>query len=181
MKKTKWLMFLAVIIIISIVSSCSMFEPKGNLSLELTDWPLDDKEVTAVNVTVTKVEARQVIEENDEANWITITEPNEEFNLLELQGGLTAPLGDAEIPIGKYTQMRLHVTEENTIEFINDTEKYPLKIPSGTSSGIKINYTFEIIEGESTSILLDFNAQESVRMATSGTDYHLTPVIKVKE
>lgn len=137
-------------LLLGLVFGCSLFGPTGNLSIQLTDWPLLDQEVTAVNVIVTAVEVRQTSEIDDETRWITIAEPNQEFNLLELQDGVTATLGDSDIPAGTYTELRLHLSADNTIEFQNDTVRYPLKVPSGTSSGPKIKYTFIITEGEST-------------------------------
>ena len=172
-------------LIFSLIFGCTLSSPKGNLSVLLTDWPILDKEVTAVNIKVTKVEVRQIAEENDEARWITFFEGDgEEFNLLDLQKGITVSLGDADIPVGTYTELRLHVSEENnTIEFKVDTKQYPLKIPSGTSSGVKIKYTFTISEGGSTVITLDFDAQQSVKAVDDGDDaeYQLHPVIRIKE
>ena len=186
MRKVKWFPPIIFILIFSLIFGCTLSSPKGNLSVLLTDWPILDKEVTAVNIFVTKVQVRQVAEENDEAGWITFPEINEEFNLLDLQNGITVSLGDADIPVGAYTELRLHVSEENnTIEFEGDAPRplFPLKIPSGTSSGVKIKYTFTISEGGSTVITLDFDAQQSVKAVGDGDDegYHLHPVIMVKE
>jgi hypothetical protein len=181
----KWFPPIIIVLIFGLIFGCTLSSPKGNLSVLLTDWPILDKEVTAVNIFVTKVQVRQVAEENDEAGWITFPEINEEFNLLWLQNGNTVSLGDADIPVGTYTELRLHVSEENnTIELEGDeTKQYPLKIPSGTSSGVKIKYTFTISEGDSTVITLDFDAQQSVKAVGDGDDegYQLHPVIMVKE
>jgi len=185
MRKVKWFPPIIFVLIFGLIFGCTLSSPKGNLSVLLTDWPILDKEVTAVNIKVTKVEVRQIAEENDDAGWIPITlsEPSEEFNLLELQNGITTPLADADIPVGTYTELRLHVIEENTIEFKDDETRFTLKIPSGTSSGIKIKYTFTISEGGWTVITLDFDAQQSVKAVGDGDDaeYQLHPVIRVKE
>ncbi len=178
MTRMKWFAPVAVVLLLGLVFSCTLFGPKGNLSIELTDWPLLNQQVTAVNVFVTAVEVRQTSEADDEAGWITIAEPNDVFNLLELQNGVTTTLGESEIPTGTYTELRLHVSADNTIEFLNDlndTVQYPLKVPSGTSTGIKIKYTFIIDAGESTTITLDFNAQQSVKLDGAGTGYQFIP------
>lgn len=185
MRRVKWFSPIIFMLIFGLIFGCTLSSPKGNLSVLLTDWPILDKEVTAVNIIVTKVEVRQIAEENDDAGWITFSAPNEEFNLLDLQNGTTVSLGDANIPVGTYTELRLHVSEENnTIELEDDeTEQYPLKIPSGTSSGVKIKYTFTISESGWTVITLDFDAQQSVKAVGDGDDaeYQLHPVIMVKE
>jgi hypothetical protein len=184
MRMVKWFSSIIVVFIFSIIFGCTSSGSTGNLSILLTDWPILDKEVTAVNIFITKVEVRQVSEGNDEAGWITFPDINEEFNLLDLQNGITVSLGNIEIPAGTYTELRLHVSEENnTIEFDGHAGQHPLKIPSGTSSGVKIKHTFTIIEDESTIITLDFDAQQSVKAVGDGSDaeYQLHPVIMVKE
>jgi len=183
MRKVKWFSPIIFMLIFGLIFGCTLSSPKGNLSVLLTDWPILDKEVTAVNIKVTKVEVRQIAEENDEAGWITLSGPKQEFNLLDLQNGITVSLGNAEIPEGTYTELRLHVSEDNTIEFKDDAKQYPLKIPSGTSSGVKIKYTFTIPESGWTVITLDFDAQQSVKVVGDGDDaeYQLHPVIRVKE
>jgi hypothetical protein len=183
MRKVKWFSSIIIVLIFCIIIGCTSSGSTGNLTVLLTDWPILDKEVTAVNIFVTRIEVRPVSEENEEAGWITFPDINEEFNLLNLQNGITVSLGVADIPIGTYTELRLHVSKENTIEFEDDVAKYPLKIPSGTSSGIKIKHTFTISEGDSLTITLDFDAQQSVKTAGGGGDveYQLHPVIKVKE
>jgi len=182
-RKVKWFPPIIFMLTFGLLFGCTLSSPKGNLSVLLTDWPILDKEVTAVNIKVTKVEVRQIAEENDEAGWITLSEPNKEFNLLWLQNGNTVSLGNTEIPVGTYTELRLHVSEENTIEFDGNATRVPLKIPSGTSSGVKIKYTFTISEGGSTVITLDFDAQQSVKAVDDGDDaeYQLHPVIRIKE
>jgi hypothetical protein len=186
MRRVKWFSSLIVALIFSITFGCTSSNPTGHLSVLLTDWPILDNEVTAVNIFVTEVEVRQVSEEsdeNDEAGWIEFPDINQEFNLLDLQNGITVSLGDAYIPVGTYTELRLHVSEENTIEFEDDAMKYPLNIPSGISSGVKIKHTFTISEGDLLTITLDFDAQQSVKAFGSSSDaeYQLHPVIRVKE
>lgn len=43
----------------------------------------------------------------DSAGWVTVTEEEVTFELLSLQGGVTAELGFAELPAGYYGQLRL--------------------------------------------------------------------------
>jgi hypothetical protein len=186
MRRMKWIAPLVIAAALGLVFSCTLFGPKGSLAIELTDWPLLNQEVTAVNVTITMVEVRQVTgteeETDEEAGWLTVVEPNEEFNLLELQDGATASLGASELPVGTYTEIRLHVDDSSTIEFEGDITRYPLTIPSGTSSGVKIKYTFTISDTDPTVITLDFDAQQSVKInGGTGTEYQMHPVVRVKE
>jgi hypothetical protein len=58
-------------------------------------------------------------------------------------------------------------------------ENHELKIPSGFQTGIKLVGTFEIIEGVTTELILDFDVQQSVVKAGSSGQYLLKPTIKV--
>ena len=60
----------------------------------------------------------------------------------------------------------------------NDKEKYPLIVPSGQQSGLKLIHPFRIITGATTSLFLDFNAEKSV-LKTGNGQYKLKPTIAV--
>lgn len=164
---------------------------EGNFKILLTDAPIDEKlgkVVESVNVTIEKVSVRKKgdAEEKEDDNsgkesagWVTVTEESKAVNLLELQNDVTTTLGNAELEAGEYTEIRVQVSEENTIVFENDTTEYDLKIPSGSSSGIKIKTSFEITDEEQTEVILDFDAADSVS-AIDADQYRLSPVIKVK-
>ncbi len=148
----------------------------GKVQVMLTDAPLDG--ATAVNVTLTKVEVHHVGDggEDDDSGWQTILEEEKSFNLLELQDGVTAPLGDAELPEGKITQVRLVVTDDASL--VNDTGTYPLEISSGTETGIKLVGCFNVVADEETTITVDFDAGASVS-GDLGSGYKLRPTIKL--
>src|SRR5262245_63817845 len=45
----------------------------------------------------------------DSSSRVVVTDEPQEYDLLELQDGVTALLGDATVPAGKYSQLRLVV------------------------------------------------------------------------
>jgi hypothetical protein len=55
---------------------------------------------------------------------------------------------------------------------------YPLTIPSGTQTGIKLNHSFEIESGKLYALFLDFNVYKSVHITGNG-EYKLKPTIRV--
>ena len=107
--------------------------------------------------------------------WRTLVDTPGTYDLLELQGGVTAALGDAEIPAGTYSQLRLVLSDASVVV---DGETFELTVPSGEQSGLKLNFDFVVESGKTYQMLLDFDAQSSIKKA--GPKYLLTPVITVK-
>jgi len=176
---------------------------KGKLKIYLTDAPGD---YLAVNITISRIEAHIAgDDEGNEGYWIVLKEWAEgeepEFDLITLQD-VSVLLGEGEIASGKYTQIRLFITEANVwIEIVNEEseekivsdsdeekdiivessefyEEYNLEIPSYLQTGLKLIHPFEIIEGETTVLTIDFDAEKSIIKSGKG-NYKLKPVIKV--
>jgi hypothetical protein len=75
----------------------------------------------------------------------TITSTPVDYDLLTLQDGVTAQLGDANIPVGTYTQMRFVVdqatiTLKDPLTFSDGSTSKTLSVPSGMQTGIKVNF-----------------------------------------
>ncbi|MGK7369775.1 MAG: DUF4382 domain-containing protein, partial [Candidatus Halalkalibacterium sp. M3_1C_030] len=145
----------------------------GTLQVRMVDAPIDNAK--EVNVVVNSV---QVNNSETDTGWVTINEPEQSYNLLDLTNGAYAVLGEAELEAGTYEQIRLILdTEGNTIVFENgDTES--LFIPSGAQTGVKLNVNAEIEPGFTYTLILDFNASKSVVKAGNSGKYLLKPVIR---
>ncbi|UCF93067.1 MAG: DUF4382 domain-containing protein [Desulfobacterales bacterium] len=167
--------------------------PTGNLSLSLTDASSDQYQ--AVYVTIDEVQVHISGDDGDDRNWQVVASPRKTFNLLELVNGVREELGIAELQAGQYTQMRLIIGETpddginlfsqshpfaNYIVDPNDTT-HELKVPSGLQTGIKIVQGFEISAAQTTELILDFNAADSVVQAGNSGQWLLKPTIKVLE
>ncbi|UBZ14041.1 DUF4382 domain-containing protein [Flagellimonas marinaquae] len=157
----------------------------GTLSVQLTDAPFPYELVAEANVTVYKVEARRVSEDDDDdaltvSPYITLMEEEIETNLLELTNGLTLQLAEIEVPVGTYDQVRVYVKSVNVV--LTDGTVYDLKVPSGDSSGIKvfIDPGITVVGGLSSDLLLDFDVSRSF-VAKGNLDvngFNFKPVIK---
>lgn len=161
---------------------------QGSLSVFLTDSSTD--EYQAVYVTVALVDVQQ----NEGDAWITVAEPNQTYNLLELVNGVRENLGAEPLASGHYTQMRLIIGEQQDagVNLLNqphpyanyvidqdDDEVHELKVPSGTQTGLKIVNGFDINENQTTELVLDFDALRSVVKAGNSGQYLLKPTVKV--
>jgi hypothetical protein len=84
-----------------------------------------------------------------------------EIDLLKLQNGLTSMLAKADIPVGSYDIIRLHLVNA-TIVLENAT--ITLNLPSSNASGLKIRLDSDLVveEGDNIAeVLLDFDLSRS--------------------
>lgn len=119
--------------------------------------------------------ALDVPSDSPSAGWVTLVDQVQSYDLLELQNGVTAALGNAEVPAGRYTQIRLIVDSASVVV---GGQTHDLAIPSGESTGLKLNYDFDMSSSGAYEIVLDFDAQASIKKA--GPKYLLTPVVMVQ-
>jgi hypothetical protein len=137
---------------------------KGRINVLLTDAPFPIDIVSSAFVTIDRVEIRQKTEagmDEEADSFIVISEGEMDFDLLQLTNGITEHIGSTELETGYYDMMRLHVTDARVI--LKDGTQHNLKIPGGSSSGlkIKIDPVIYIAEGQTSDVLLDFDLSRS--------------------
>lgn len=137
----------------------------GTLSVRLADAP--DPSVTAVNITVDRVEA------NVDGAWQPVAVTPQTFNLLDLAKD-SSLLGSAALPTGHYGQVRLFVSNPSITD---DSGTHNLTIPSGDQTGIKVLVDYDINANNVTTLLLDFDVSHSINKTGAGS-YHLKPVVR---
>jgi len=136
----------------------------ATVRVHLTDFPYDL--VAEANVTIVRIE---MIRAGGGVELIAAFDDPPEFNLLELQDGVTAFLAESVIPGGTYNQLRIVVGDEAEVVLVQDPtdpdppQTFNLHVPSGTETGVKINLPQLVIEedGELIEIVADFNVEES--------------------
>jgi hypothetical protein len=158
----------------------------GVLGVSITDAPACGFD--AVNVTVSKVRVHQSDNASENAaGWTDITlNPPRKINLLDLNNGALASLGETPLEAGHYTQLRLVlVPNSGSPPFANSVvlstqpnNEIALDTPSAIHSGIKLIHQFTVGSGQRVDLLLDFDACKSIVQTGNGT-YKLKPVIKV--
>jgi hypothetical protein len=140
----------------------------GRISVEAFDTP-PPGDLEALNLTITQVSAHHT-----ESGWIVLAEPDSTYDFLQLINGVTATLATADVPVGKYTQMRLVVADSN--EVVVGGVSYPLVVPSGTESGVKLKLNFTVEEDQLVEIYVDFDASRAINW--NPDPYHLHPTFK---
>ena len=75
----------------------------------LTDAPFPYDSIASVNLYVVRIEASAQLDTTGGGDWVTISQPKRTFDLLQLQQGATADLGQGEIPAGQYHAIRMTI------------------------------------------------------------------------
>ncbi len=153
----------------------------GRLNLALTDAPVDA--ASAVIIVFTGVELQPA-----SGDRVVFDFPSErQIDLLAFQGGATTDLlQDAVVPAGDYQWMRLKVLAERNLQngsrVVFPGETYPLYIPSGGESGLKLNRPFRVAAGGVTRLVADFDLRKSI-IAPKGQEpnYVLKPVLRLMD
>lgn len=170
---------------------------QGSLQVLITDAPAQPK-VTAIELTVSKIEVHKAgaeeteteetetttptdtttptttAEPEDNTGWITLDiDGTKTFDLLKIKD-LEVDFASKILDEGKYTQIRL--TVDKALVSLEGTED-PIEatLPSGV---LKFVHPFEIKSGETTSILMDFDATQSVNI-TGNNKVMVKPVVKL--
>ena len=153
--------------------SCNKEKFSGRATARMTDNPAL---YLQVNVDVREFQVHY--DDEDSASWLVFDTKAGVYNLIDLTGGVTVVLAEeAELPVGKITQMRLLLGTNNSI-MLTDSSTFALEVPSGQQSGFKINVNEEIEEDQEYEFLIDFDASQSI-VVTGNGKYQLKPVIKL--
>jgi hypothetical protein len=153
----------------------------GELTLGIGDAPVDG--ATEVVVVFTGV----ALHGPGGTRLIELPEPRQ-IDLLAYQNGATVDLLEGvTVAAGEYQWLRLDVIAEQNrsdgsyIKF-ETGEQFPLYVPSGSQSGLKLNRPFTVAAGGITRLVADFDLRKSV-IEPPGLEpnYLLKPVLRLMD
>jgi hypothetical protein len=98
------------------------------------------------------------------------------IDILHFMLGKDTLLAGADIPAGQLQQVRLVLSDTGNTVTVNGTS-YNLTTPSGQTSGVKLNVHDNLMAGIGYTLLLDFDAAQSIVLTGNGK-YILKPVIR---
>ncbi|WP_340114392.1 DUF4382 domain-containing protein [Maribellus mangrovi] len=146
----------------------------GMLNVYLTDAPVN---YDAVLIDLQGLKINASGDSTTESGWQNLTlDTMGQIDLLMLTNGNSILLTEDELPEGRINQMRMILGSNN--EIVVDGDTLDLETPSAQQSGLKFNIHADIVNGETYSMTLDFDAEKSV-IAKGNGSYSLKPVIKV--
>lgn len=163
--------FLSIMAVIIVILYACKKDQSANASMiiKLKDLPATYDEV---NVEVVGVELH-----HEDSGWMSVNVNDSIYNLLLLQDSANATLGSLSLPSGKISQIRLLLGTQNTV-LVSGTS-YPLQLSSQDESGLKLNVHQDIQAGVTYTLLIDFDASESIVDEGNGT-YKLKPVLSAE-
>lgn len=149
----------------------------GTLNLALTDAPVDNADEVVIEFTGVEIKAG--------AELIDITYDTPlQIDLLTLTGGVSEPIVDGQVlPAGQVEWIRLKVNATSGGDPLDDSyivimgTPYPLTIPSGAQTGLKLNRPITIPENGIASFTIDFDLRKSVHEAAG--NYILRPTLRL--
>ncbi len=151
-------------------------------------------QVDSLFITITEISFLPVLAEDDptEASWERFDLPEPlTIDLLALPPDDEPALviADGTLPEGDYERIRFLVGSStiflNTLvgvgnaSFDPDTE-YPVKVPSGASSGLKTDLGFSVVDDSEVNVLFSSTATFDDVTATGSGNVILSPVLKAK-
>lgn len=172
MKRT--LKFTGIIALISLMAFSCEKEPAqtGKMTVRMKDAPIA---FDSVNIEVVRVEVHL---SGSAGGWVTLPTNAGIYNLLDLQNDVTAVLAaNTELPVGSISQMRLILGSENYV--VVDSVASLLDMSSQENTGLKFNLNATINSGQTTEVLIDFDAEKSIVVTGNGS-FKLKPVINVE-
>lgn len=160
-------------------------EGTGTLRLALTDAPACGYETVFVTVERVRVHRSATAADADGGWQEVVVNPPRRIDLLSLTNGALAPLGQAQLPAGTYTQLRLVLAPNttanplaNAIKPVNAPEQ-ALTTPSATESGLKLNVNLEVPADRVADFAIDFDACKSFVKAGNSGKILMKPVLAV--
>jgi hypothetical protein len=124
------------------------------------------------------------IADDDDRHWISVALPSSStFDLMALQGGVTAALGKVvALPMSKITQIRLLLDKQAAHSvMLTNGATCSLDLSEVPATGIRIAHPFAAVDVDDKTpvrVVVDLDVVQSLRM-TSTCAYRLDPVIEI--
>lgn len=134
----------------------------GTLTVKVTDAPVDD--AAEVVIVFTGIELQRSVGDPVTINFDT----PKSIDLLKFRDGTTANLVEGlSVSAGQYSWLRLLLSAQQNLQSgsyikLKDGRQFPLFIPSGSETGLKLVRPFVVAQGGVTRLVVDFDLRKSV-------------------
>ncbi len=185
MKKVNYSLLAIILATPMLISACggggSSTISNGSVNVSMTDAPSCGFDHVYVTVDRVRINSNGNAGPND-SGWtdIALSRPTK-IDLLSLTNGALFSIGQAPLPAGHYSQIRLLLSPNQGSTFNNSIVptggvEQPLATPSSTQSGYKIVGSFDVLPDTLVDLVLDFDACHSIAQQGNGS-YTLKPTV----
>ena len=152
-------------------NACKKDDDEGTATIhvQLKDAPGDYQQV---NVEVVDVELH-----TSSGGWQNIAVTDSIYDLILLQDSANVVLGTSTFSTATISQVRLILGQNNSV--VVGGVSFPLQLSSQDETGLKLNVHQELLPNAIYTLVLDFDAAQSVIDEGNG-NYRLKPVLKAE-
>ncbi|HMB68062.1 MAG TPA: DUF4382 domain-containing protein [bacterium] len=157
----------------------------GTVRVHLTDAPYPFDLIESAEITIDRITAHY--EDEDAETVAVLGDELQTLDLMDLRNGVTATLVETEVPVGTIDELRLRVVD--AVVTLIDGREFPLKVPSGQTSGLKAKAdpAIVVVGDLTTDLLLDVDVSRSFlaipaspRKVDDIRGFHFKPVVRVE-
>jgi hypothetical protein len=162
----------------------------GMVDVQLQKQAIEDpSDYIAMNIDIQEVQLHYTGDLEQEptdnsAGWVALRTNIGIYDILDLENNVSAVICRQDgIQGRKINGMRLVLGTRNSLVIRSehgDTVTYPMVVPSGSTSGLKINLSTKVLPNKRLVMLVEMDTHHSVTQAQGPTTYNLNPVIKLK-
>lgn len=159
------------------MSGCSLFDGNGQVTLAVTDAPVDGLE--SVVVQFNRV---TFVTDDDERESFRFPQP-QQVDLLDLAGGdHFALLAAEDLPEGRYRKIEFRVdanpdTTESYVVEVGSDQQLPLDVPDEFEPQLTVSTDFTIDKDSDVAVTVDFDLRRSLFLTDDGA-YELRPKLR---
>lgn len=142
--------------------------------VRLTDSPFPFDRVSRVDIHIVSVDATESLDTlAGTVEWTNIATPRQTFDLLGLQRGVTAIIGEKAIPAGQYNAVRLVIDTELSSVTLNDgtdaTVRWPV-VGELALHALVQDALASYAPGTEMNVVIDFDVGRSFQFIDAGAD-----------
>ena len=149
----------------------------------LTDAPFPYDSVGRVDIYIVSIAASTATDTTGQAGeqeWITVAEPKQRYNLLDLQRGVTDTVGEKLLPGAEYRSLRMIIDTDSSS--ITSKHGQDLPVNWGFAGGRPKLYAlvegYDVASGDSARIVIDFDVGRSFWPIDGGSSFMFVPFIR---
>src|SRR6266581_4291908 len=154
---------------------------RPRITVRLTDAPFPYDSLHSVTIYVVRIEASTAQDSSGGDLWAVITEPRKSFDLLALQQGTTALLGEGEMPAGRYHRVRMTIDTSLSSITWNDAAQTPAHVNWYGRSSIYASVEYPVdVPTEGADIVLDFDVGRSFlyNFSSNNNAFDFNPILR---